>query len=354
MDLGSSAAAYLEWLAERGYSEWTVRHRRSYLRFFLAWCEERGISRPEELTRLVLERYQKSVAHTAKRNGEPLSFHAQHLRLAAVKALCQWLARQRLVLYNPAAELELPRLGQRLPRAVLSAAEAETLLNTPDVATPLGVRDRAILETFYSTGVRRSELIRLSIYAVDLERGTVLVREGKGKKDRFVPVGERAVAWTRRYLEEVRPSLAVAPDDGTLFLTRYGRPFTPNGMSTLIKRLVARAGLGKDGSCHMLRHTMATVMLEGGADVRYIQQMLGHASLRTTQVYTHVAIRALKAVHEATHPSARLKRAGRPQAAPAPGSRSEPRILLDEDGGDDEQPVCLAARALLAEDEDLG
>ena len=344
MTLSAVVKQYLEWLAERGYSPWTVHHRRSYLGYFVEWCAERGIAEPQELTRLVLERYQKSVAHLLKADGSALSFHAQHLRLSAVRSLCQWLARERVILYNPASELELPRLGRRLPKAVLSTSEVETLLNVPDVHTSIGVRDRAILEVLYSTGLRRSELIRLSVYAVDFERGTVLVDEGKGKKDRFVPIGARALAWVRRYLDEVRPELAITPDDGTLFLSKYGRAFSPNGMSTLVKRLVEKAGLGKSGSCHMLRHTMATVMLENGADVRFIQQMLGHANLRTTQIYTHVAIRTLKAVHQATHPSARL---GLPTARPPDGRA---RIALDEPKEDEPLLDVLAEEAAEGEE----
>jgi len=353
--LAGLAAEYLAWMADTGYSEWTVHHRRVYLGYFVAWCEERGLLEPSDLTRLALERYQSAVAHHVKPDGEPLSFRGRRIRISAVKAFCQWLSRQRYVLYDPAADLALPRLGRRLPKAVLTAAEMEQLLNAPDVSTPLGVRDRAVLEVFYSTGIRRGEMVRLAIPDVDFERGTVMVRQGKGRKDRMVPIGERALLWTRRYLEEVRPHLATLPDEGILFLTKYGRPYTRNGMSTLVKRLVARSGIGKQGSCHMLRHTCATVMLEGGADVRYIQQMLGHASLKTTQVYTHVAIRALKAVHEATHPSARLgRKTGDGAWDMGSGARDAgsggPRILLDEESPDGEEELFLSLAAEAAND----
>jgi len=333
--LSDLAAEYLEWLADHGYSEWTVHHRQSYLKRFLAWCEERGIVGPGDLTRPLLERYQRWVAHREGKDGKPLSYHAQYQHIESLRALCRWLSKQRYVLYNPAADLVLPRLGRRLPKAVLTASEVEQLLNVPDVATPLGVRDRAVLEVFYSTGIRRGEMVSVTIADVDFERGTLMIRQGKGKKDRLIPIGRRALAWTGRYLEEVRPQLATLPDEGILFLTKYGQPFTRNGISTLVRRLVRRSGIGKEGSCHMLRHTMATVMLEAGADVRYIQQMLGHANLETTQIYTHVAIRALKAVHEATHPSARLKRqrsepANQRIKSPLVGPDDGPRILLDE------------------------
>jgi len=136
----------------------------------------------------------------------------------------------------------------------------------------------------------------------------VMVRQGKGRKDRMIPIGERALAWLDRYLVEVRPHLVVEPDDGVLFLTNEGTPFTPSRMTQLVRGYVLSAELGKSGSCHLFRHTMATLMLEGGADIRFIQQMLGHAKLETTQIYTQVSIRQLKTIHAATHPGAGLGR----------------------------------------------
>ena len=203
----------------------------------------------------------------------------------------------------PASDIDLPRTEFRLPRQVLTAAEAESIINVPDIADPLGLRDRAILETFYSTGIRRMELINLSIYDIDPERGALMVRQGKGKKDRFVPIGDRAVRWVQKYLYEVRPSLALLPDDGTLFLMSRGEPFSDNRLTALVRSCVMRSGCGKPGACHLFRHTMATLMLENGADLRSIQEILGHAHLATTQIYTQVSIRHLKEVHTLTHPA---------------------------------------------------
>jgi integrase/recombinase XerD len=224
-----------------------------------------------------------------------------------VKRFCVWAVRAHVIPTNPAAELELPRQPQRLPRGILSASEMERVLALPDVATLMGLRDRAMLETLYSTGMRRQELIDLTLSDVDPERGTVLVREGKGKKDRLIPIGERALAWIETYLTRVRPRFAVPPDGGALFLTRRGRRLRSNRLTELVHGYLETAGLGARGSCHVFRHTMATLMLEGGADVRYIQEMLGHAQLNTTERYTRVAITQLKAVHARTHP-ARLTR----------------------------------------------
>jgi integrase/recombinase XerD len=177
-----------------------------------------------------------------------------------------------------------------------------------DIEDTIGLRDRAILETFYSTGMRRMELANLAVYNLDMERGTLVVRKGKWRKDRVIPIGERALAWIEKYLAESRPRLVVEPDPGTVFLTGMGQPLTPNRLTQMVGDYVRKAGIPKKGSCHLFRHTMATLMLEGGADVRYIQEMLGHAKLDTTQTYTQVSIRRLKQVHSGTHPGAKLQR----------------------------------------------
>lgn len=336
-DLAAQALRYLEWLRDRAYAESTLYGRHNHLARFLAWCSEREVRYPSELTRNVLELYQRHLAHTTKDDGTPIELQTQASYLVSVRGLCRWLARRRLVLYDPSADLVLPRLSSRVPRTILTPSETERVLNAADVSMPLGVRDRAILETLYSTGMRRAEVVSLLISDIDSDRGTVLIREGKRRKDRVVPIGERALLWTRRYLTDVRPDYMVPPDEGHVFLSRLGRPFVPNGISELVSRVVKASGIGKKVSAHALRHTAATVMLEGGADIRYIQQMLGHSSLSTTEVYTRVSIRALKEVHDATHPSARLCRRRERPAARVKGQT--PSILLDEedDGvGEDE------------------
>jgi integrase/recombinase XerD len=305
--LGALLGHFLEWERVSNYSARTIESQELVLRTFLAWCAERGLTRPHEITRPVLERYQRHLFHRRKTDGRPLSFRSQKMRLLAVRAFFKWLARQNHILYNPAAELVLPRLERRLPKYVLSAAEAEAVLRQADLADPLGLRDRAILETLYSTGLRRRELCSLDLYDLDAERGTVLVRQGKGRKDRMIPIGERALAWIDRYLAEVRPSLVVEPDPFALFLTVDGERLSPDHLSDRVSHYIAAAKLGKQGACHLFRHTLATLMLEGGADIRYIQQMLGHASLETTQIYTQVSIQQLKQIHAATHP-ARMER----------------------------------------------
>lgn len=210
------------------------------------------------------------------------------------------------ILYNPAADLEVPTPPRQLPKVLLSFAEVEQVLNQPDVTTPMGMRNRAMLETLYSTGIRRSELAHLSLFDVDTGRATLMVRKGKGGKDRLLPPGARAARWIDRYRDEVRPLLIREPDPGTLLVADYGEPFARNRLSDMVKRYLRPAGI-EHGACHAFRHAMATHMLDNGADIRFIQVMLGHSELTTTEIYTQVSITKLQEIHARTHP-ARLTR----------------------------------------------
>jgi integrase/recombinase XerD len=306
--LGRLLGEHLEWLLVKNYSEDTADHARYSIGDFVRWAEQRAIEHPMEVTRPILESYQRYLYYYRQKNGQPLTFRTQHSRLTPVCRWFRWLVRNNHILYNPASDLDLPRMEKRIPRTIFSVEETERIMLVPELHTPVGLRDRALLETFYSTGIRRKELMRLKLYDLDRERATLMIRQGKGKKDRMIPIGERALAWLEKYLREARPQLAIEPDDATLFLTQYGEPFHPDALSNLARNLIAQANLGKSGSCHTFRHTMATLMLEGGANLRYIQQMLGHTDLSSTEIYTHVAIRKLQQIHAATHPGATLER----------------------------------------------
>ena len=303
--------AFTDWMGAMHYSAHTVKNRRIELGYFIDWCEERSITRPDEVTRSLLERYRQHVFHYRRRdNGTPLSFQTQHKRLISVRMFFQWLTRQYHLLFNPASELELPRTEQRLPRHVLNVAEVEQVINAIEVEEPtgLGVRDRAMLEALYSTGMRRGELVALRIDDVDLREGTVFIRLGKGKKDRVVPIGERACAWIEKYLYTIRPRYLESEDSGTLFLAKHGGGMDGKQLSGIVKRAIERAALERFQDTHP-NAACATHMLENGADIRYIQALLGHADLSTTEVYTRVSILKLKEIHEKTHP-ARLTRTG--------------------------------------------
>ena len=294
---------FLAYQTERNYSPRTIINREVYLRYFIQWADERGLSRPNEITKPILESYQRYLYHYRKHNGEPLSVMSQGNRMVPIRAMFKWLARNNHLLYNPASDLELPRAEKRLPKAILTEAEAESIINLPDTSTTLGLRDRAILETFYSTGMRRLELTTLKWSAIDYERGTVFIDQGKGHKDRMIPIGERALKWIYKYQYDARPQLTLGSDDGTLFVNYLGQAFHANALSKLVRNYVVKADIDKKGSCHLFRHTCATLMLEGGADVRFIQALLGHAKLETTGIYTQVSIKQLKDVHTLTHPA---------------------------------------------------
>jgi integrase/recombinase XerD len=302
--LAALAARHAAWMMVSGYSPATALTQTRELGLFVRWCEQRGLARATDVTVPVVERYQRWLYEHRTRKGRPLTLATQKGRLIAVNGLFRWLVQQHLVPYNPAADLQLPRLGRRLPRDVMTYEEVERVLRQPDVAEPLGLRDRAAMEVLYSTGLRRQELARLRLHDLAPDRGTLLVREGKGRRDRVVPIGTRALEWVRRWLVDVRTRMVVPPDEHYLFVGRRGRPMTTNGLTDTVRKYVLLAGLGaKRGACHLFRHTMATLMLENGADVRYIQELLGHVSLATTELYTHVSIVKLKEVHGATHPA---------------------------------------------------
>lgn len=324
---------FLTDLSARGYSPATVRARRQALATFAQWALDRGLDGPAGVSRPVLVRYQRWLFHYRKTDGDPLTFRSQNARLLPVRALFAWCVKNGHLAANPASDLELPKVEQRLPKAALTAAEAEQVLAVPDITTVAGLRDRTMLEVLYCTGIRRAELAGLNVRDLDSQRGTLLVRQGKGRKDRYVPIHHRCITWLEAYLHQARPKLVAEPDDGTLFLTVDGTRFSLDRLTQLVRDLVKTSGVAKDGACHLFRHTLATVMLEGGADIRYVQAMLGHADLSTTQIYAQVSIRALQAVHAATHPAAndpRVRRATRddPSGAASGGVRVAPAALL--------------------------
>lgn len=315
-NVGALAAllpAYVAAIEAQGYAASTLASRRLHLRQFLDWCDARGLLAPDEITPGVLERYQHWLAHVRQDDGAALACATQSHKLTAVRMLLAWAARSKRITVNPAAELEMPKLPKRLPRAVLSVSEVERVLAEPTLDTALGLRDRAILEVLYSTGIRRMELVGLDGIDLDAERGTLFIREGKGKKDRLVPIGERAVRWTLRYLDHVRPTLIARAvrratrqstrTTSALFLTARGTRLTPTKLTDRLHRYLVHAGIEKPGSVHIFRHTMATLMHDAGADIRDLQEILGHAQLSTTAIYTHVSIERLKAVHTRTHPA---------------------------------------------------
>ncbi len=316
---------YLEYLRIRQAAESALVGRRRSVAGFLRWAEERDLRFAQQITRSILESYQRHLYHYRKKNGQPLSVTTQRQQLGYVRQFFTWLSRQRVLEANPASELELPRALHRLPIPALSIPQVETVLAQPNIADRLGLRDRAILELLYSTGIRRGELVRLAVTDLNRDKHLLLIRQGKGRKDRVVPVGARALRWLERYLDDVRPLLLVATSQPAVFLTAYGEPFNADVLSRMVAAYIIQADLGRRGGPHLLRHTCATHLLEGGADIRYIQQLLGHASLEATAIYTEVSILQLQAVHARCHPAEQPnKPAIEPPATDTPPTNAAP------------------------------
>ncbi|CCP06044.1 Tyrosine recombinase xerC 2 [Erwinia amylovora MR1] len=296
---------FVKWRRERNWSETTLKTQTHHGYRFICWAAERGLYHAADITRPVLERYQRWLYQYRKTNGEALTSRTQRTTLQPLQVWFSWMAKQGLILANPAADLELPRLEKHLPRTILSVEQVEDIVNLCDLNTLQGMRDRALLELLWSTGIRRGEVARLETYSADFSRKILTIVQGKGKQDRVIPVGERALCWLRHWLEQVRPEVLVSPDCKALFLAMDGvAGLTANGITHAVVPYLRAAGIEK-GSCHLFRHAMATQMLENGADLRWIQAMLGHRSVESTQIYTQVSIRALQAVHASTHPAER-------------------------------------------------
>jgi integrase/recombinase XerD len=229
--------------------------------------------------------------------------------LTPVRSLFSWLTDKQFLAFNPASSMDMPRVRQTLPKHILSNKEVEAIIAQVDVTAPLGLRDRALLELTYSTGIRRSELAALKVEDVNLSTGWVFIEQGKGAKDRRIPVGERACLWLKKYLLDQRPYLLGGQCYDAMFVYKNGKPMSADKIYRVIHAFIQSAELGKSGGSHMLRHAMATHMLEGGSDIRHIQKMLGHEQLTSTQIYARVQDNKLKEVHAKTHP-AQIKQIG--------------------------------------------
>lgn len=299
---------YLQWLRATNHALATVQNQRTSLRRLLLWCASADVAELSELTFEHLELFRLSLFGSRTRAGSSLSWGTQAEYLGGVKAFLAWGVTRGHLPSDPGARLRLPKRPLQLPLSILSARDVERVLRTPDCRTALGLRDRAILEVFYSTGLRRAELAHLQLDDLDPARGVALVRLGKGQRDRVVPCGARALKWVSRYLRRSRPRLVREAHTKSLFVSSRGTPLLLNRLSERIRRYVEAAGMARPGSCHLFRHSMATLLLEGGADVRDVQAMLGHTNLATTARYTHVSIARLQAVHARAHPAeARLR-----------------------------------------------
>ncbi len=288
---------FIHFLAvEKGLSQNTLESYQRDMVGFTAYLQERGVTQIQDSTRAQIIGY----LMTLQKKGRATATLSRNM--ASIRAFYQFLVRDKLIDKDPSIHLETPKIEKRLPK-VLSIEEVERLLESPPVHHPAGLRDKAMLELLYATGIRVSELVHLNIGDVNLEMGFVKCM-GKGSKERIIPLGSVAVEIVRQYINIGRPRLLKEGSETALFLNHLGKKITRQGFWKIIKRYAQKANIRTEITPHTLRHSFATHLLENGADLRSVQEMLGHADISTTQIYTHVTRTRIKDIYAKTHPRA--------------------------------------------------
>ena len=296
-------AFYIEDCMARGQSNSTVNTKNNLVLMFIRWAVTQGIERIQDIDLYVMEDYRKYVsAYRKPKNNEPLSIVTQAQRLIALTTFLDRMFYYDIITDNYFSKFTLPRTGRRLPKFVPDEEQVELIINQALVKGKIGIRDRAIIEVFYASGIRRNELANLDIRHVDAKKLTVTVRKGKGSYDRTVPIVQRTIDVLNDYLENVGPELATFESGDALFLGMTGKRILSSKLTELVGDYVRRSGVSEDGACHILRYATGTHMLENGADIRVVQEQLGHEDISSTQLYALVSIKHLKKVHEKTHP----------------------------------------------------
>jgi len=294
-ELDTIADQYLNYLlVEKGLSSKTLDSYGSDMAMYLSFLEENKIIDISETDTPVI------LKHLISMRDAGLGARSRARHLVTIRGFYRFLVQEKILKHDPTRLIDLPKSGLKLPD-VLSVEEVRLLLSTPDVKTPAGSRDAAMIELLYAAGLRVSELINLKLQDVNLEAGFVRVF-GKGSKERVVPIGLFAKQRIDDYLKTARPLILKNIPSRYLFVARAGKPMTRQGFWKLIKRYALKAGFNKKITPHSLRHSFASHLLEGGADLRAVQLMLGHVDISTTQIYTHVAREHLKKIHEKFHP----------------------------------------------------
>jgi integrase/recombinase XerD len=303
-EIKRSITEYLNDCRTKGFSPWSIRSYSKALENFVCWLakEHPEITRIGGISRDAIAQYQMHLYTAESRFKKRLALQTQYGWMGIVLWFFRWLLAQERILINPAASIQLPKRPQRIPRNYLSLKEIQKLLRVPDINTHIGLRNRTMLEVFYCTGIRAGELQRLKTEDLNLSDGWLTVRSGKGGKDRVVPLGKAAIHFLQLYLDKTRPKLIRDGKQEILFVSQYGRGLSHQSINHIVQRTARLANIKRRITPHALRHTCATLMLRGHADIRHIQEMLGHSSLSSTQIYTRVEIRDLKKVHARCHP----------------------------------------------------
>ncbi|OGS22178.1 MAG: hypothetical protein A2252_04210 [Elusimicrobia bacterium RIFOXYA2_FULL_39_19] len=294
-----------------GCSKRTLKDYPEQLKFFVEYIASIGLADVNEITKDVILNYQAYLYGYINKRGKPISLETQYGRLTPLRTLFRFLVRKGYFLYDPTSTLEMPKRKKNLPRGILERREMYKLLNQPNVDTPLGLRDKAMLELMYSSGIRSEELRNLKIYEVDTINQEMRITQGKGGKDAIIPIGEIAAKYIDEYLKIARPKLfqyaeevlhCRPQENNLLFITKGGKQINAGNLIWVVGKYIKRAKIEKHITPHCMRHSMAVHMLRSGANLRVVQEMLRHSSIETTQIYTHIAINDLKREHRKHHP----------------------------------------------------
>lgn len=299
--------AYLRSLTVRNLAKRTVEARAFVLGKFFDYLQKRNVTGIDAISRGIILDYQTELYHTINKRGRPNSAGYQNALLSVVKGFMHFLQERDYIARDPSLDIPYAKLPKTLPRGILTTTEARRIIVAPDTGSAVGYRDRTIMEVLYTTGIRKQELNNLSLNDVDYHDGFLRIDQGKGRKDRIVPLGRIACRYLENYIKSVRPELIRDPFNNALFLSTRGNRLSKNIIWEMVKKYAKKAKIRKNISPHTFRHTCATAMLRNRADIRAVQELLGHESLNTTQIYTRVTIGDLKEVHSRCHPREKEK-----------------------------------------------
>jgi integrase/recombinase XerD len=304
MKINELIPVYLKHMQALGRSHHTIRMTKYSLKRFALYLADNHIINIEDLTGELMEDYQEEIAFSLTAQGKPLSIRSQVKQLCTVRGFTRFLKDKDYLMGNPGDSIMLPKEPKRLPQSILTHQEINRLMNAPDMQTNTGYRDRVMLEILYDTAIRRAELSNIKLYDIDLNAGYMKVT-GKGRKQRVVPLSQRVCDLIQSYMLSIRPSLLKGEDNGWLILNDKGGQIKTHTVWKNIKQCAQTANIKKNVTVHTFRHTCATHMLRNGAPVRHLQEMLGHESLESTQIYTRITINDLKEIHAQYHPFGR-------------------------------------------------
>lgn len=306
MRINDLIPGYLDELKLLNRSPLTIRNIRNALKQMINFFGTEKVTELDQMGRDVLGLYQEELTYRLTDKGKQLSARTREKYLCSIRGFLKYLYEQDYLAADLSTVIKLPKQPQRLPKVILDTAEIKKMMAAPNMQTNSGYRNRIILELLYDTGIRAAEMAAIKTNDLDLANGYLHIRSGKGAKDRIVPISSRVCELTKRYLSFIRPMMLKGKNTKYLVLNRWGTKMTPTAVWAIVKRCTELSGIKKNVTTHTFRHSCATHMLKNGAPIRHIQELLGHESLESTQMYTKITINDLKEIHAKYHPGESL------------------------------------------------